>query len=79
MNATPTLEGVRHKWHGDLQLQGLLVLSEAARSSRPALYISENLADIRDAYQNHPREATYLCNFILYHAGQRGLLGDSRG
>ena len=72
-NAIPTLEGVRHKWTCDLQVEGLQVLADAARSGRPSDYLAANLDDIRDAY--HPREATYLCNFILYHAGRRGLLG----
>ena len=72
-NATPTLEGVRGKWTADLQVEGLLVLADAARSSRPGDYLAAVLDNIRDCY--HAREATYLCMFIMHHASERGLLG----
>ncbi|HWZ81854.1 MAG TPA: hypothetical protein VNW47_04490 [Terriglobales bacterium] len=70
---TPTLAQVRHKWHGDLQLQGLLILSEAAKASRPALYIAMMLDCIRE--DGDPRSVTYLTEFIMHNAAERGLLG----
>lgn len=72
--SSPTLSQIRHRWHCDLQVNGLQALTEAARSSRPSMYIAHILDVIRDSYQ--PREATYLCMFILHHAEARGLLGE---
>jgi hypothetical protein len=73
---TPTLDQVRDKWVNDLQLVGLHTLAEAARSTRPADYIAAILDTVRDSY--HPREVTYLSQFIMHHAEQRGLLSLPR-
>ncbi len=68
----PTLEQVRGQWYADLQVCGLGILSGAAASNRPAAYIAMLLDVVRDSYQ--PREATYLCKFVMHHAEHRGLL-----
>jgi hypothetical protein len=73
---TPTVDQMRRGYHSDLQLVGLHVLSEAERSSRPADYIAAMLETIRDCY--HPREVTYLTEFIMHHAEARGLLDAAK-
>jgi hypothetical protein len=76
LRVTPTLDQVRAKYENDLQLVGLQTLAEAERSTRPGDYIAAMLDVIRDSYG--PREATYLCRFIMEQAESRGLLSLSR-
>jgi hypothetical protein len=73
---TPTVSQLRMKYESDLQLVGLLTLTEAERTSRPADYIATILDVIRDSYP--PREATYLTQFICSHAEDRGLLDAAK-
>ena len=51
----------------------LHILAQAAKTSRPALYISTMMDVIRE--DGHPRDVTYLTSFIMHHASERGLLG----
>lgn len=70
---TPTLSQVRNQYENDLQLVGLQILADAARSSRPADYIGAMLDTVRTSYG--AREVTYLVQFITGLAEERGLLG----